>query len=218
MLFSLSNTLFTVWGYAVSYLEFFGWLSGLVAVALSAKANIWSWPIGLINVTLSFFLFYQVQLYPDMLLQVFFFVTNLMGWWRWLHPKKNEADQRQQLKVSWMLPRQRTVVVLVGVTGTVVMGTLAARLHEWFPALFSQPSAAPYVDSFITVMSVITTFYMIEKKIECWAIWILVDVIATYLYFVRDIRFYSLLYLLFTLIAMYGLLNWWREYKQYPAT
>jgi nicotinamide mononucleotide transporter len=217
MFFSIGNTFFTVGGYAVSYLEFFGWLTGLIAVALSAKANIWSWPIGLINVTLSFFLFYQVQLYPDMLLQVFFFVTNVVGWWRWLHPQKNEADNRRQLKVSWMLPRQRLLLVVGGAGGTALLGALAARLHEWLPAVFNQPSAAPYVDSFITVMSVLTTFYMIEKKIECWLIWILVDVIATYLYFVRDIKFYSLLYLLFTLIAAYGLYHWWSEFKRYST-
>ncbi len=217
MFFHIQNTFFTLWGYAVSYLEFFGWLSGLVAVALSAKANIWSWPVGLVNVTLSFFLFYQVQLYPDMLLQVFFFVTNVLGWWRWLHPKKNEADAHRQLKVSWMTAPQRIWLLVLGLGGTILLGTLAARLHDWLPALFQQPSAAPFVDSFITVMSVVTTFYMIEKKIESWLVWIVVDVVATYLYFVRDIKFYSLLYLLFTFIAAYGLYNWWREYKSYHA-
>jgi nicotinamide mononucleotide transporter len=217
MFFQLSHTLFTVWGYGVSYLEFFGWLSGLAAVGLAARANIWSWPIGLINVTLSFFLFYQVQLYPDMLLQVFFFVTNIVGWWRWLHPKKNEADSRRQLRVSWMKPRQRMLLVAAGGGGTLLLGALASRVHLWLPAVFSQPGAAPYLDSFITVMSVITTFYMIEKKIESWIVWIVVDVAATYLYFVRDIRFYSLLYLIFTVIAAFGLYYWWREYKSYDA-
>lgn len=217
MLLQIQNALFTLWGYEVSYLEFFGWLTGLVAVALSAKANIWSWPIGIINVTLSFFLFYQVQLYPDMLLQVFFFVTNVLGWWRWLHPKESEEDAHRQLKVSWMSARQRTLLVVAGIAGTFFMGVLAARLHHWLPGLFSQPSAAPFLDSFITVMSIVTTFYMIEKKIESWLVWIVVDIVATYLYFVRDIKFYSLLYLLFTFIAAYGLYNWWREYKSYRA-
>jgi len=216
MFFHLSNTFFCIWGYGVSYLEFFGWLSGIIAVALSAKANIWSWPIGIVNVTLSFFLFYQVQLYPDMLLQVFFFVTNLAGWWRWLHPKKHEADKRLQLKVSLMKPRQRLALIAYGSVGTVLLGLLATQLHLWFPGIFRQPSAAPFIDSFITVMSIVTTFYMIEKKIECWIIWIAVDIVATYLYFTRDIKFYSLLYLLFTIIAAYGLYHWWREYKTYP--
>ena len=64
----------------MSYLEFFGTVAGGIAVWLSARGNIWSWPIGIINVSLYFFLFFQVQLYPDMFLQSLFFVTNLMGW------------------------------------------------------------------------------------------------------------------------------------------
>ena len=60
----------------MSYLEFFGVAFGLLAVWLSAKANIWSWPVGIVNVVLAFLLYYQVQLYPDMFLQAFFFVTN----------------------------------------------------------------------------------------------------------------------------------------------
>ena len=70
--FDIKNIFFELVGYQMSYLEFFGTIAGAIAVWLSARANIWSWPIGIINVVLFFFLFYQVQLYPDMLLQVFF--------------------------------------------------------------------------------------------------------------------------------------------------
>jgi nicotinamide mononucleotide transporter len=62
---------FTAWGYPVSYIEFAGLITGLVAVALSARAHVLSWPIGIVNVVLSFFLYYQVQLYPDMFLRTF---------------------------------------------------------------------------------------------------------------------------------------------------
>ena len=81
--FSINNTFFEVLSYQMSYIEFFGTITGAIAVWLSAKANVWSWPIGIISVILLMFLFYQVQLYPDMFLQIFFFVTNIMGWWRW---------------------------------------------------------------------------------------------------------------------------------------
>ena len=96
--FNIESVFFEIWGYPMSYLEFFGTVAGGVAVWLAARANIWSWPIGLINVTLFFFLFFQVQLYPDMFLQAFFFVTNLMGWWRWAHPNPEEEDRKKELK------------------------------------------------------------------------------------------------------------------------
>jgi len=213
----INTIMFTAWDYPVSYLEFFGMLSGVIAVALSSLANVWSWPVGIINVVLSFFLFYQVQLYPDMFLQVFFFITNIMGWWRWKHPKKNEEDEKLELKISRMNSRQLMVLTNIGLAGTILMGLFASRLHEFFPMVFTQPSAAPYLDSFITIMSIVATYYMVQKKIECWMVWIAVDVVATYVYFIRDIKFYSLLYLIFTFIAAFGLWNWLRAYKAYST-
>jgi nicotinamide mononucleotide transporter len=213
--FDINHIFFTFWGYDMSYLEFFGTIAGGIAVWLAAKANIWSWPLGLINVTLFFFLFFQVQLYPDMFLQAFFFVTNLMGWWRWSHPKPEEEDKKHELQISWMPQKQLLLVFFIGLVGTVLMGSLASRLHEFFPTLFSKPSAFPYLDSFVTVMSIITTFLMIQKKIECWILWILIDIIATYMYFMKGIKFVGLEYLVFCFMATFGLINWIREYKSY---
>src|SRR5882757_6791662 len=111
--FSIKNIFFTVLGYPMSYLEFFGTVAGAIAVWLSARANIWSWPIGLINVTLFFFLFFQVQLYPDMFLQIFFFVTNLIGWWRWANPKQGEEDKKNELKVTLMSMKWLIVLAII---------------------------------------------------------------------------------------------------------
>lgn len=213
--FSIENIAFRVLGYDLSYLELFGWLTGITAVYLSANANLWSWPIGIANVTLSFFLFYQVQLYPDMLLQVFFFITNVLGWLRWANPREGEEDLRRELKVSWMERKQLVITVLTGLLGTILMALFASNLHEWIPSVFSKPSASPFLDSFITVMSIIATFYMVQKKIECWIIWLLIDIVATYVYFIRDLRFYSLLYFIFCGIAAFAVWNWTREFRTY---
>lgn len=213
--FSIESIFFEIWGYPMSYLEFFGTVAGGVAVWLAARANIWSWPLGLINVTLFFFLFFQVQLYPDMFLQVFFFITNLMGWWRWAHPKPDEEDKKHELKISFMPIRQMLIFSSLGLVGTFLMGGLASNLHEWLPQIFSQPSAFPYFDSFVTVMSIVATYLMIQKKVECWIIWIVVDCVATGLYFVKGIKFVGIEYLAFCFLAAFGLWQWLKEYKSY---
>ena len=210
--FDIKNIFFTAWGYEMSYLEFFGTILGFIAVVLSAFANIWSWPIGIVSVFLLFFLFFQIQLYPDMLLQIFFFVTNIMGWWRWAHPKPEEEDRKKELRISFLKAKQFLLITGIGLIGTLLMGTFASNIHTIFPVIFSKPSAFPYLDSFVTVMSITTTFFMIQKKIECWIIWILVDAIATYMYFMKGVKFLSLEYLLFCFVASYGLWNWVREY------
>ncbi|MEQ8301933.1 MAG: nicotinamide riboside transporter PnuC [Cyclobacteriaceae bacterium] len=213
--FDIDCIFFEVWGYPMSYLEFFGTIAGAVAVWLAARANIWSWPIGLINVTLFFFLFFQVQLYPDMFLQIFFFVTNVIGWWRWAHPKPFEEDSHKELKISWMPRKQLALFCSAGLAGTILMGSLASNLHEWLPEIFSLPSAFPYLDSFVTVMSIVATYLMIEKKIECWVIWIIVDIVATGLYFAKDIKFVGIEYLAFCFIAAFGLWKWVKEFRSY---
>lgn len=216
--FSIEEIFFTLLGYPLSYLEFFGTLTGVVAVALSARAKIWSWPVGIVNVVLSFFLFYQVQLYPDMALQIFFLITNVVGWWRWAHPRPGQEDRNRELKVSHMTSSEILWLASVGTAGTLAVGWAAQHVHTWFPIFFTNPSAAPFVDSFITVMSIVTTFYMIRKKIESWIVWIAVDAVATWLYFIRDIKFYSLLYFIFCGLAAYGWYNWHREYRSYGNT
>jgi nicotinamide mononucleotide transporter len=215
--FDIENIFFTLWGYHMSYLEFFGALSGAYAVWLSARANVWSWPVGIVNVVLSFFLFYQVQLYPDVFLQLFFFVANLIGWWRWVNPDPGEEDKKKELRVSFMSRTQILVVTSLGLFGTYLIGTFAKNLHEFFPALFASPSAFPYADSFVTVTSIMTSFLMIEKKIECWIFWIIIDVVAAYLYFSKDIFVYGILYVAFCFIAAWGLYHWIKEYKSYKA-
>ena len=214
--FKIESIFFEILGYPMSYLEFFGTLAGGIAVWLSARANIWSWPIGLINVTLFFFLFFQVQLYPDMFLQVFFFITNLMGWWRWAHPRQHEENFKHELKISLMSRWQLVALISGGLIGTLLMGRLASSLHELVPLVFNEPSAFPYLDSFVTVMSIVATYLMVQKKVECWIIWILVDMVATGLYFAKGIKFVGIEYLAFCFLAAFGLWKWMREYRSYP--
>lgn len=199
----------------MSYIEFFATVAGGIAVWLSAKANVWSWPIGIVNVVLAFFLFFQVQLYPDMFLQIFFFVTNLMGWWRWTHPKPGEEDKKKEIRVSYLPVSNLIISIGITVIGTALFGTLASKLNTWLPALFTKPSAFPYLDSFVTVISIVATFLMIQKRIECWAFWIAADVVATGLYFSKGILLMSAEYLVFCFIAAFGLINWRKEFKTF---
>ncbi len=218
--FDIDVIFFTVLGYPMSYLEFLAVVTSAVAVGFSARGSVWSWPIGLVNVILFFFLFFQIQLYPDVFLQVFFFVTNLMGWWAWTHPRTGEGvvkspNQGQELRIS----RTPAAALLIwsgsGLVATVVLGAFAQNLNTLFPLAFSKPSAFPYIDSFTTVMSIVATFLMIRKRVECWYVWLLVDLVLTGVYFIKGVKFVSLEYGVFCLIALLGAFNWTREYRGY---
>ena len=180
------NTVFFEWiGYQMSYLEFFAVITGFIAVWLSAKEHISNWGIGLISVVLMGILFYQIQLYPDLFLQVFFFITNLIGWWKWAHPKEEEANHKRELKVSRINVSEWIYLSILIFISTAMLGTFASKLHTLLPKLFSLPSAFPYIDSFTTVLSIAATYLLIQKKVEAWILWILVDIICTYIYYVK---------------------------------
>lgn len=211
--FDINYIFFTILDYPMSYLEFFGTIAGGVAVWLSAKENIWSWWIGIVNVILFFFLFYQIQLYPDMFLQVFFLITNLMGWWQWKYPKEGQENTSNELKISSLSRKNIVLLLALGMVFTGIFGSFTQHLHQLLPLFFSKPSAFPYLDSFTTVMSIITTFLMIRKKVECWYLWLLIDLISTYMYFVKGVKFVGLEYALFCVIATFGAINWTKQYR-----
>lgn len=215
--FSLKSIFFTVFGYEMSHLEFWATLTGGLAVWLSAKENVWSWIVGLFNVSLAFLMFYQAQLYPDMFLQVFFFVTNIIGFWLWKFPKAENANQHRELRITRLSGRQYLLFMAGVILVTLLFGYFAGNLHEVFPRLFHLPSAFPYIDSFILVASMATTFLMMKKKVETWWMWLLIDIISCILYFNKEIRLYALLYLAFCFIAAYGALDWTRKYKGYEV-
>ncbi len=210
--FNIQKIFFSLWGYSMSHLEFWATITGGIAVWLSAKENVWSWIVGLLNVSLAFIMFYQIQLYPDMFLQVFFFITNLAGFWAWKFPRESESNHRNELKISKLSVKSVLILAMSGVAGTFLLGTFSSNLHDWLPEIFSLPSAFPYMDSFTTFTSVLGTFLLIRKKVEAWWIWLLVDIIATYMYYIKEVKLYALLYLIFCIIATYGALDWTRKY------
>jgi nicotinamide mononucleotide transporter len=213
-IFDVQEIAFELLGVQMSYIELIATITGLIAVILSSLENVWSWIIGLVNVVFAFFMFYQIQLYPDMFLQVFFFVTNIIGFWQWKFPKASEANTKDELRITKLSTRNFVLLCLLGLTGTLALGTFSKNLHEIAPQVFSLPTDFPYMDSFTTVMSIVATFMLIRKKVEAWWIWLGVDILATYMYFIKDVKLYSLLYFIFVIIAAFGAIEWTKTYRK----
>ena len=86
-----------------------------------------------------------------------------------------------------------------------------ANIHNIFPYLFPEPASFPFLDALTTVMSFIAMFLMAQKRIESWIYWIIVDVIGIILYFIKDVKFISLLYVMLLIIAIRGFVKWHKE-------
>lgn len=217
-IFDINTIIFTVIGYPMSYLEFFGTIFNLWCVWLTAKGKISSWPIGLVGVVLYLFLFYQIQLYSDFFEQIYFFFTGFYGWYLWLNLKsKNKPGEEKQLKVSQARAKEKIIYILVIILGTIFLGSFMKNIHLYLPTYFFEPAALPFLDAFTTILSFAATILMAKKRFECWYLWILVDIIGIGLYYAKDVKFISLEYLIFLVLATKGLIQWQRELKTYET-
>jgi nicotinamide mononucleotide transporter len=207
-IFSIKYIIFSFQGYDMSFLELIGTIFGLWAVWLSTKEKVSSWYIGILNVICFFWMFYQINLYSDMLLQVYFFVTNLMGWYFWTHPKTEEANNSNQLKINILNQKQQIATGIFIVIGTLLVGLFIGKIHEFAPTFFQQPASFPYLDTFILMASMAAQYLLTKKYIESWILWIAVDVVATGVYFQKNILLTSFEYFIFALIAVKGFWDW----------
>lgn len=206
---SIDHVFIEILNYKMSLVEFIGTITGIAAVVLATRSNIWSWPVGLVNFVFAFILFYQVHLYSDMFLQVYYFGVGIYGWIYWYGIKTEE-----QTPISLLSKRARIIHLILALTGTAGFGYFMSHIHEIFPTLFPTPAAFPYPDSFVAVLSILANWMLAQRKIENWIVWIVIDLICTVMYSMKGIQFFALQYFLFTLMAIYGLIHWIKIYKQ----
>ena len=220
--FSINNVMVNIplgeGGYALSWIEAIGTVFGLLCIWCASREKIINYLFGLINVTLFAAIFFQIQLYASLLLQVFFFAANIYGWYAW--SRQNEA-QEAALKVRW-LSRQQTLA-LGGVCAVVLMtlfiDPVFATLTRIMIALLQtfgmqvampdlQPDAFPFWDSTMLVLSIAAMMLMTRKFVENWLLWVVIDVISVVIYAVQGVYAMSLEYVLLTAIAVMGSYSW----------
>lgn len=166
-----------------------------VSIVLAGRNNIHSWWIGIVGCVLFAVLFYQVNLYADVLLQLFFIVTCVIGWLQW---RRGAAGQPLPItRTGW---RSLAWIVPAGIAAVVIYGML---LHRWTNAY------APFIDSAVLVFSVIAQFLLMSRRIETWAFWLLVNTVAVPLYYSRGLHLTAVLYAAYWFNALLSW-YWWR--------
>ena len=184
----------------MSGLELFAAALGVIAVWLTVKQNPWCWPIGLVMVLLYSWVFFEVKLYSDMLLQVVYAVLQLYGWWQWTRA----GTQHQGRHVTSLNARQITGGLAIGAVGSLALG---AAMAHWTDA------AQPWLDAALTGFSLVAQLWMAQKRLQCWALWFAVDVIFVGLFIYKGLYLTAGLYALFTVIAIQG----WHDWRLDPA-
>jgi nicotinamide mononucleotide transporter len=189
----------------MSILEIIGTALGVFGVGLMIRQNLWAWPVGLVQVTVSAWVFYGAKLYSDAILQVFFFVIQTYGWWHWV---KGGRTRQGRLPVTRMRVRAVIGWSVAGAVCTVVWGETMRRTTD---------AALPHWDAFILVFSLLAQWWQARKRLECWAGWMVVNVVAVAVYWAKDLHLYAGLYGIFFAMAVAGHMAWQKSLTAQPA-
>ena len=184
---------------ALVTLEHIAVACGLANIYLTVRQNIWSWPIGVVMVSLYLYIFFNAKLYSDAGLQIFFLVMQFYGWYQWTRgPVKHATSLSPVTRLSrrgWMLTSAGTVA------GTAVLGTTMRRMTD---------AALPYPDAFTTVLSVIAQFLLTRKILENWTLWIVADIVYIGVYTSKALYWTAGLYVVFLILSIQGYREWKR--------
>ncbi|HUR58985.1 MAG TPA: nicotinamide riboside transporter PnuC [Opitutaceae bacterium] len=185
--------------------EIIGTLLGLIGVALIIRQKIWGWPVGLAQVAVSAWVFYAAKLYSDVVLQGLFFVVQGYGWWHWRHAGTTTPA-----------PLAVTRLGVRAIGGWILAGALASAAWGEFMRR-NTDAALPHWDAFIFVFSTIAQWLQARKRLENWAGWMIVNVVAMGVYWAKELRLYAALYLIFFGMAVAGHLAWRRALQAEAA-
>jgi nicotinamide mononucleotide transporter len=174
---------------------------GVAGVGLMIRQNVWGWPVGLVQVAISAWVFFQAKLYSDVLLQGFFFAIQAYGWWHW---RRGRGAGGGELPVTRLRAGAVVAWVAVGGLATAGWGEIMRRTTD---------AALPHWDAFILVFSVIAQWLQARKRLENWSGWMMVNVVAVGVYWAKDLRLFAALYLLFLGLAVAGHVAWRRSLR-----
>lgn len=181
--------------------EIAGTVLGVIGVALMVRQNAWGWPVGLVQVLISAWVFLEAKLYSDVLLQGFFFAIQAYGWWNW----RKGSSGGDGPPVTRLGARAIAAWTVTGGVATLLWGEVMRRGTD---------AALPHWDAFILIFSIVSQWLQARKRLENWAGWMAVNVVAVGVYWVRDLRGFALLYLLFLAMAVWGHVSWRRALEE----
>jgi len=181
---------------AEHWVEIAGMATTVLGIWLTTKRLLICWPITLAADFLYLAVFYHARLFSDALLQVFFVVFTLYGWWHWWRGVVEDGEVRVEALSynGWIAG------LAAGAVGAAALGWLMVRVG----------AALPHLDAALTSYSLVASWWGARKHIANWWLWIAVDVIYVGEYIYKDLWPTAILYAGLVLLAVLGLRDWQR--------
>jgi nicotinamide mononucleotide transporter len=178
-----------------NWIENLGIFTSLICIYLNTQQNVWGWFWAIISSAIYSVIFYQARLFSDMGLQGVFIILSIYGWFSW----KFGSIEKTVLSVS-KIPFKTSVICLI----FLVIFTLTSGY------LFSQYTKAslPYLDSSLTLISLIATWMTARKYLENWLLWIFANIVYVGMYLYKGLNGTAVLYVLLIVLAVKGYRDW----------
>ncbi len=173
----------------------------LAYVWLAAKQSIWCWPCALVSTGIYTWLFWQVTLPFQAILNAYYLLMAVYGWLQW--NKYLKADEAMVIKV-WSIKKH--------VISLLALSIVSLLLIVFFSGSFDSNHLV--LDIVVTVFSVFTTVLVAHKVLENWVYWIFVNSAAVYLYWSNELVLTSALFVIYVAMAVYGYWQWRKQFVQ----
>lgn len=184
-----------------SLLELAAVIFAVAYLVLAVRENSLCWYAAGISTLIFLFIFWDVKLYMESGLQIYYLAMAFYGWYQWRGANRETAS----LRVSKWRAKQHVIALALIATLTLISGSLLNSGAD---------ANLPYLDSFTTWASVVTTFMVARKILENWFYWLVIDSVSIYLYLDRELYFTSLLFAIYIVIIFFGWFAWNRSYRQ----
>lgn len=205
----INFTLFTLGGDTpVLLIDLISSVLGLTCVVLAGRNSKYNFWAGYLYTAALFLMFFNKNLYASLLLQPVSLAINVLGHYRWTHPKEEEqsTEDSTALKVSMLTNVQRVFVIFCVLMIAAVWGWL---LDTIFPA-----DPHPYLDSCVTVLILMAQFLSALKKWDCWIAWMIVNVAQIALHVSVGHVFMPIVCALYLVNGIWSLISWKRKFNK----
>ncbi len=184
-------------------LEAVAFIFGVLSVWYAKNENILVYPTGIICTVITVYLLFINEYLGDMMMNFYFSIMSVYGWWNWSRKKEDKLV----IKIS----RTNFKEKLIGVGLFILTMIITYLVYVGFDYTLGIPN---YIDIFTSGIFFTAMWYMANKKIENWTLWIIGDLITIPLYAYRGLGILSLQYLIFTILAIQGYLVWRKSINQ----
>ena len=183
-----------------SFMELTAVLFALAYLTMVVRENILCWYAALISTLIFLVIFWRVQLYMEAGLQLYYVAMAIYGWHQW----SRGGTQSHGITITTWSIKTHILAVFGILLATLASGIVLTKISN---AYF------PFLDSFTTWASIVTTFMVAKKILENWIYWFVIDGISVFIYFERELYFTTLLFVIYLVIVVIGYLSWLKDYR-----